>query len=137
MIRKFALIFGIVYGLVGLLGFIPALSTAPEQTPGLVSEMAHGRLLGMFPVNIWHNLFHLAVGIWGISASRGFDASVNFARTTAVLFAILAILGLIPATNTLFGIMPLHSHDIWLHALTAAVTGYFGFVLPSRQVEIR
>ena len=132
MVKKFALIFGAMYAVVGILGFIPALVSPPEMTTGMDVHAGHGRLFGLFPVNFWHNIVHLAVGIWGVIAARDFGAAVSFARINAVLFAALTILGLIPATNTLFGLVPIYGHDVWLHALTTALTAYFGFVAPSR-----
>ena len=130
MVKKFALIFGIVYALVGVMGFIPALVTQPEMN--MASHMDHGLLLGLFPVNLWHNLYHVAIGLWGVFAANQFNASVTFARVNAVLFAALAIFGLFPGLNTLFGFLPLYGHDVWLHAATAALTAYFGFGAPSR-----
>ena len=53
-----------------------------------------------------------------------------------MLYAVLAVMGFIPGVNTVFGSVPLFGHDVWLHALTAAIAAYFGsgrapFVLPS------
>lgn len=133
MVKKFALIFGIIYVIVGILGFIPPLVTSPEMAAGVDVQTGHGRLLGLFPVNFLHNLVHLGVGIWGIIAAKNFAHAVLFAKVTAVVFAILFILGLIPATNTLFGLVPLYSHDIWLHLISAVVAGYFGFGAPAHE----
>lgn len=135
MVKKFALIFGIVYAVIGILGFVPGLVTAPEVPADMVGEMSHGRLLGLFPVNAIHNLVHLAVGIWGIVAAKNFASAVFYAKANAVLFALLVVLGLIPATNTLFGLAPLYGHDIWLHILNAVIAGYFGFGPPARAAD--
>jgi hypothetical protein len=131
MVKKFALIFGIAYVGAGILGFIPALVTAPEVTAGLEAEAGHGRLFGLFAVNIWHNLVHLAIGIWGIVAAKNFGSAVIYAKANAIIFGLLAILGLIPATNTLFGLVPLYGWDIWLHIANTALAGYFGFGPPA------
>lgn len=132
MVKTFALIFGIVYAVAGVLGFIPALVVTPELSGDLGVEAGHGLLLGIFPVNVVHNLVHLGVGIWGILAAKAFASSVFYAKANAVIFALLAILGIIPATDTLFGLVPLYGHDIWLHILNAVVAGYFGFGPPAR-----
>jgi len=120
--KTFALVFGIIYLLVGLLGFTASAS------------MTDANLLGLFPVNVMHNIVHIAIGIWGLLSYRSLDASVTYARGLAILYALLAILGIIPATNRLFGLAPIYGNDIWLHALTALIAAYFGFMAP-RQAE--
>jgi hypothetical protein len=127
-VQNFALVFGIIYIVVGLLGFVPALVSPPEPTYPLVIEANHGRLFGLFPINLLHNLVHLGIGIWGVIASRSASEAVVFARGVAVLYVALTILGLIPATNTLFGLAPIYGYDIWLHATSAIVAVYFEVV---------
>ncbi|RPJ47457.1 MAG: DUF4383 domain-containing protein [Chloroflexi bacterium] len=122
--RYFALIFGIVYTLIGLMGLIPGLLTGP--TTPLAVDILHGNLLGIFPVNIIHTLVHLIFGIWGILAYRSFDSARVFSRTAGVTFILLAIFGLIPGLNTLFGLAPLHGSDVWLHLVSGVVALYFG-----------
>lgn len=130
-VRYFALILGIIYTLVGLLGFVPAFLQEPTPgNPPVTLDTLHGNLLGIFPVNILHTLVHLVVGIWGILSYRSWDASRTYARVVAVLFAVLTIMGLIPGLQTTFGLIPLHSNDVWLHAVTTLLAAYFGWVAP-------
>lgn len=133
--RYFALVLGIVYLLVGILGFLPfALEAPPAGAPDLSVDALYGYLLGLFPVNVLHTIVHLLVGAWGILAYRDYDASKTFAQVIAVVFGLLTIMGLIPGLNTTFGLIPLFSHDIWLHALTTLAAAYFGFVAsPARM----
>ncbi|HYC64399.1 MAG TPA: DUF4383 domain-containing protein, partial [Reyranellaceae bacterium] len=42
-------------------------------------------------------------------------------------YAVLAVLGIIPGMQTLFGLVPLHDNDVWLHTGTAAIAAYFGW----------
>ncbi|AFZ66319.1 DUF4383 domain-containing protein [Deinococcus peraridilitoris] len=126
MVKTFALVVGVVYLLVGLMGFIPGL-LSPPAGPDLAVDTLHGRLLGIFPVNIIHNVVHLAIGAWGIASYRTLGSAVGFARGLTVLYALLAVMGLIPGLNTMFGLVPLHGNDVWLHAVTAAVAAYFGW----------
>ena len=121
--RMFALVFGVVYVLVGLLGFTAS------------ATMADAKLLGLFPVNLVHNLVHIAIGVWGLLSYRSLTGATTYARGLAIVYAVLTILGIIPATNRLFGLAPLYGNDIWLHALTAVIAAYFGWIAPPETVE--
>lgn len=125
--RYFALVMGIVFLAVGILGFVPGLVSEPAAEGGLAVEAGHGALLGLFPVNILHNLVHLAFGVWGVVVWKSFGASRAYARSVAIIYAILAVMGLIPGLSTVFGLVPLYGNDIWLHALIAVVAAYFGY----------
>jgi hypothetical protein len=51
----------------------------------------------------------------------------TFARSIAVFYGMLALMGMIPQLNTVFGWLPIHGNDILLHAATAALAAYFGW----------
>lgn len=125
-IRYFALIYGIVFLLVGIAGFIPGL-VAPAAGPPEHATASFGHLFGLFPINALHNLVHIAFGIGGIAAYRSFSNARLYARVVAIAYAVLMIFGLIPGLNTLFGLVPLYGHDVWLHAVLAIGAAYFGF----------
>lgn len=133
--RYFALVAGILYVLVGIAGFVPAFVTAPPAGPDLAVESGYGRLFGLFPINVLHNLVHLAIGVWGVAAYGSFGAARAFARGLAIIYGVLALMGFFPGLNTMFGLAPLFGHDIWLHAVTAIVAAYFGFRTPSALEE--
>jgi hypothetical protein len=135
MVRTFALVFGIIYLVVGILGFVPGLVQPAHHGPALAVEANHGMLLGLFPINLLHNLVHLVIGICGIVASRALPAARWYSRGLAGFYGLLAILGLLPATNTLFGLVPIYGHDVWLHALSAVVAAYFGFLAAADPVS--
>ncbi len=128
--RTFALIWGIGFTLVALSGLIPGMLQEPAPTdPNLAVNAMHGRALGLFPVNILHNAVHLIFGIWGIVASRSWDAAKTYAKAVAIIYAVFVVMGLLPEPiNTTFGLVPLHGNDVWLHALLAAPAAYFGFM---------
>lgn len=129
MVRMFALIFGIVYVLVGILGFIPGVNDQMHSDmPTIAVDSFYGRLLGLFPVNLMHNLVHILIGAWGIIGSRSLGGARLFAKSVAIIYGLLTILGLFPVANTLFGLAPIFGHDVWLHAVSAIVAAYFGWM---------
>jgi len=127
--QRFALIYGIVFLLVGIAGFIPGVTSAHSH-PDVRVTSGLGLLLGLFPVNTLHNLVHLLFGGWGLAAARSDGAAVLYAKAVAVIYALLTIMGLISAAklHTTFGLIPLYGNDIWLHAVLAAGAAYFGFM---------
>lgn len=126
--RTFALLAGIVFLLVGALGFVPGmLSAPPADAPAMSVHHNYGYLLGLFPVNTLHSAVHLLIGIWGIASYGSWTASRAFAGGLAIVYALLAVAGLIPNLNSMFGLIPLWGHDVWLHALTSLVAAYFAW----------
>jgi hypothetical protein len=129
--RYFALISGVIYVLIGLFGFIPGMVATPGTGgPEVIVNAGYGYLLELFPINILHNLVHLAVGVWGILSYPSYVRSRNYARGLAIFYGVLAIMGLLPVLNTMFGLVPIFGNNVWLHALTAAIAAYFGFKTP-------
>ena len=128
-IRTFALIFGIGFLVVGAAGFLPGVTLMPPHThPDMKVDTLFGYELGLFPVNVLHSLVHLLFGLWGLLAYRSLSAARLYARSVAVIYAVLTVAGLIPALDTVFGLIPLFGHDVWLHAGLAVVAAYFGFL---------
>jgi hypothetical protein len=129
--RYFALIAGGAFLLAAVGGFLPGLTLAPlpPDAPHLHLDWSYGLLLGLFPVNGLHNLFHLAVGLGGVAAFPRYATARRFAQALAVALGLLTLLGLIPGLATLFGLLPLFGHDIWLHGLEAGLAGYLGFIV--------
>ena len=134
--RYYALIMGIIFAVIGVAGFIPGLLTPFGPGDEVAIGTLSGRLLGLFPVNILHSLVHLLFGISGIAAYRSFTGARGYAKSVAVIYAVLTIMGFIPVLNTTFGLVPLYGNDIWLHALIALSAAYFGF-MADEQVDER
>jgi hypothetical protein len=135
--EPFALFVGIAYASLGLLGLLPAaLMPPPADAPPVQFAIRYGYLFHVFPVNVLLSAVHIALGVWGIAAWRRLTGPLTFARALALIGIVLAVLGLFPGANTLFGWMPLWGNDIWLHAGTATVAAYF-VLHPDLAVEHR
>ena len=122
MVQTMARVFGVVFLLVGILGFV-ASGMSMEADP------AHApRLLGLFPVNALHNVVHLLFGVWGLAASRAAASAVMYAKGAGAIYVVLAVLGFVAPTT--FGLIPIGGHDIWLHAVLGVVLLAVGFTAP-------
>ncbi len=137
--QKFALIVGIFFFLCGVMGFIPAFVKEPTVTPDVANlgfTTGYGYLLGLFPINVLHNIVHLLVGILGILASISLDSSRLYSGALGIFYGLLTVMGLIPATQSTLGLIPIFGNDVWLHAVTAAIAVYFGFLVKPDLLEI-
>jgi hypothetical protein len=133
--RTFARVWGILFLIIGASGFVPGLTMMDHDHPDMIIDAGLGLELGLFPVNILHNVVHLLFGVWGLLAARSLGAARGYARSVAVIYAAFALMGLISAAKlwTTFGLVPLYGNDVWLHALLAAVAAYFGFFRGERE----
>ena len=72
IVQRFAQMFGAIYVLVGVAGFIPPLLIG--EVPGVLGPFV-GLLLALFAVNWFHNVAHLAIGAVGLAVYRNYSAS--------------------------------------------------------------
>ncbi|MBD2074089.1 DUF4383 domain-containing protein [Phormidium sp. FACHB-592] len=138
--QYFALTIGIIFVLIGVAGFIPDLVKPPIADPDAVNLSyveGYGYLMGLFPINVLHNIVHLTVGLLGIFASLSLGSARLFSGVLALFYGLLTILGLFPPTQSMLGLVPLFGNDLWLHAGTAAIATYFGFLAKPDLLELR
>jgi hypothetical protein len=120
LVQKVSMLFGIVFVLIGVLGFFVTgmsmdadMDTAP-------------RLLGVFAVNAAHNAVHILFGIWGIAAARNQVDARRYCQLSGALYLVLAVLGFFLPTT--FGFIPIGGNDIALHAVLGLALTLVGFM---------
>lgn len=123
MFKKLAILFGVVFVLVGILGFVPAL--APRGTDGM------RYLLGLFMVGTVHNLIHLLSGVAALIA--GFTSekyAKYYFQIFGIVYGLVTVIGFIQQT-TVLGLFPIDLADNFLHLALSAVILFVGFGLKS------
>jgi Domain of unknown function (DUF4383) len=120
MVKAAAILFGIVFLLVGILGFVPACTSGMPDMP---------MLLGIFHVNKFHNCVHLASGVvFLLCGMAGAGPSRMFFKIFGIVYAIVAVMGFMNPAGPLLGMMSNNPADNYLHTGLAVVMLYFGFV---------
>lgn len=135
---RFAFWSGLVLFIVGVLAFVPALSPGTDSLPVLYVEDSYGLFLGLMAMNVFNKSALIFFGLLGMVASSdvtntALPKSIFYSRLLLFSMGALAILGLFPQTNTLFGYWPLFGYNIGFYALFAVLGGYFGYALTARM----
>jgi hypothetical protein len=126
-VQRVALVFGVGFLIAALAGFAGTGMSNMDPDPTTAP-----RALGLFPVNVLHNLVHLAFAVWGLVAARSFGAARTYCRISGVLYLVLVVAGFVAPDG--FGLIPLGGNDIWLHLALGAPLAYFGFTTRDRAV---
>jgi hypothetical protein len=103
-----------VFLLVGILGFIPGITTDYDSM-SFGGHMSGAELLGIFQVSILHNIVHLLFGVVGLALARRTPGAVNYLLGGGVVYLVLWIYGLIVSKTSDANFVPLNTADDWLH----------------------
>jgi hypothetical protein len=114
LLRTSALAVGVVFLLVGVLGFIPGVTTNYDDMT-FAGHMSDAKLLDVFQVSVLHNIVHLLFGIAGIALSRRADTAFTYLVGGGVIYLVLWIYGLVVDKGTDANFVPVNDADDWLH----------------------
>jgi Domain of unknown function (DUF4383) len=120
IVQTAAMVFGAIYLLAGVAGFLPFLGGSYTQT--------NSALFSVFQVNLLHNLVHVVIGIAGLASASSLANARNFCRAVGVILLLLGVLGIFAAQP--LGLLNIGGLDIALHLVSGALLAYFGFAAP-------
>jgi Domain of unknown function (DUF4383) len=109
MARTVAVVFGAIYLVLGLVGFVLA-----------------SPLFGLFEVNALHNVVHVLFGAVLLLGSMSTESAIGTTRWVGAVLFLFGLLGFL--SPDAWGLMPLGGNDIWLHLSSGAIlfaTGVF------------
>lgn len=111
MLKKLAMLFGVVFVAVGLLGFVPGVTDDKDM------------LLGIFQVDGLHNVIHLLSGLAALLATKSEDMAQMYFRLFGAVYALVAVVGFVQG-DTVLGLLDVNMADNLLHtALAVALLG--------------
>ena len=105
-----------------ILGLLFLVASVAGLLPWIAPEVPYDA-----PVVILDAGYRDLFGIWGVLASLRFRAAVFYLRSVVWIYLLIVILGIIPITNTLFGVAPIYGWDIALHLIILLAAAYGGY----------
>ena len=129
-IQKAAQAVGAVFLLVGILGFIPGVTTNYESL-GMAGHTSEALLLGVFQVSILHNIVHLLFGVAGLLLARTPAQARNYLIGGGAIYIVLWLYGLLIDHESPANFVPVNTADNWLHLVLGLGMIALGFALSS------
>jgi hypothetical protein len=131
-VQKAALAVGAVFLLVGVLGFVPGITTNYDELT-FAGHHSNASLMGIFDVSILHNLVHLAFGVAGVALARTFNQARSYLIGGGIVYLLLFVYGLVIDHHSSANFVPVNGADNWLHLGLSVVMLGLGAVLGRRQ----
>ncbi|MET9949920.1 DUF4383 domain-containing protein [Streptomyces sp. NPDC006339] len=131
-LRTAALLVGLVFLVVGVLGFIPGVTTGYDSMT-FAEHHSGAELFGVFQVSVLHNIVHLLFGVAGIAMSRTAATARSFLVGGGLIYLVLWLYGLLIDLDSDANFIPVNSPDNWLHLVLGLAMLLMGLLLARRR----
>jgi hypothetical protein len=122
-----ALVVGATFLLVGILGFIPGITTHYSDMK-FASHDSDSKLLGLFQVSILHNIVHILFGLAGLYLWRTMSGAQTFLIGGGIIYIALGIYGSAVEHGSDANFVPVNGADNVLHLVLGAAMVVLGLV---------
>ncbi|MDD9369477.1 MAG: DUF4383 domain-containing protein [Acidimicrobiales bacterium] len=109
-----ALVAGAAFLLVGILGFIPGITTNFDDM-AFAGTDSRAELFGIFQVSVLHNIVHLLFGVVGLWAARTWVTARGYLLASGAVYLVLFIYGMVVDRDADANFVPVNAADDWLH----------------------
>ena len=133
-VQKAALAVAVVFLLVGILGFIPGVTTHYSDMT-FAGHHSDAKLLGLFQVSVLHNIVHLLFGVAGIAMARTASAARLYLIGGGAIYLVLWLYGLVVGQDSTANFVPLNSADDWLHLVLGVGMIALGLLTTRRTAD--
>jgi hypothetical protein len=132
-VQSAALLVGIVFLAVGILGFVPGITTHYGDL-SFAGHDSGAKLLGIFQTSILQNIIHLLFGLAGIAMARSWEGARTYLIGGGVIYLVLFVYGLFAHGNTSANFVPVNSADNVLHVALGVGMLALGFALGRQPI---
>jgi hypothetical protein len=133
-VRTAAMVVAVVFLLVGVLGFIPGITTHYGDMT-FAGHHSDARLLGVFQVSVLHNIVHLLFGLIGLAMARTAQLARLYLIGGGAVYLVLWIYGLVVGQDSGANFVPLNTADDWLHLVLGLGMIALGLLTSRRAVR--
>jgi hypothetical protein len=133
-VQKAATVVGVVFLLVGVLGFVPGITSSYDSL-SFASHHSDARLLGLFQVSVLHNLVHLLFGVAGLALARTVRGARGYLVVGGIVYLVLFLYGLLVPEDSSANFVPLNAADDVLHLVLGLGMVALGVVLTRRSTS--
>jgi hypothetical protein len=113
-LQKIATAVAAVFLLVGVLGFVPGVTTEYDDM-AFAGHDSGAQLLGVFGVSVLHNVVHLLFGIVGLALARTWSGARAFLIGGGAVYLVLWLYGVLIDLDSDANFVPVDDADNWLH----------------------
>ena len=132
-VQKAAMLFGIIFLIVGVAGFIPGITSDYDRLT--VFDDQGAKLLGIFGVNIIENIAHILFGLAGLALARTWSGAKNYFIWGGLIYIALWLYGLVIEEDSVANFMGLNNEAHWLHLVLGIAMIAAGYLLSRRVVR--
>src|SRR5829696_7442962 len=134
-VQKAALAVGVVFLLVGVLGFIPGITTNYDEM-AFAGPDSEALLFGLFQVSILHNIVHLLFGVVGVAMARSVSGARTYLIFGGAVYLVLFLYGLLVGQESAANFVPVNRADDILHLVLAIGMIGLGVALTRRRTDV-
>lgn len=134
--RPIARLYGVVFLLIGILGFVPKITTH-YSSMSFAGHMSGAMLLGVFQVSVLHNAVHLLYGVAGLALSRTHRTASTYLILGGIVYAVLWLYGLSVGMGSRANFVALNTADNWLHLILAITMIGAGLLSRRRSTSVQ
>jgi hypothetical protein len=135
LLRTAAAVVGATFLLVGILGFVPGITSSYSDL-SFAGHESNAKLLGVFQVSILHNLVHVLFGVAGLALSRTRDGARTFLIGGGAIYLVLWLYGLVIGQESSANFVPVNTADDWLHFVLGLGMIGLGYALSRRPAGV-
>lgn len=106
--------FGVLFVAIGVLGFVPGVTTEHDELR-MAGHDSGAHLFGLFQVSVLHNVLHLVTGVAGLALARTAALAQGYLVGAGIVYALLWLWGVSVDASSSLNVIPLDHYGDRLH----------------------